>query len=806
MDEQLLRQIVDKFRINPSVLTDGTEGSAWATGEAKKMIISTNRKINMKATEEQNEENRMNVELLEYLMKALKVKYKGGKANIKKFDEASKSIDRYRQAVQEPEPEPEPEPKPKPKLIVPEPSEKDDPENNRKLPVGRYVTQEYISPYYPRGFLIMPHTTWKTALSKLTPEEYSQLRTVPFPRGENKRCPRGFRVNKETGLCENTKFRGGGDEELLDVEFEDLGEISDSAEEDEEPYQSAMIKYKDEEGIWHVVPNPDFIAGDGAYGGVGDEYVEWERPHVDYEDLIPSEKIRWDADWAEWEADEDAQGEFSEMFDDWRESDYRKDRQLYKAVESMVLEPIVSSTPTITAEPEEEEEEEKEFKWSEYESNVKGRGWGRPWGHLKRGETMMLDGRLVNQYGIHVQPDGEGGYERVRTPEPETPEEKVRRLKKEGAQEDEVREAIDELLLSRGEPDADAIEKSVRKFKHDGKDYLIDRNSSYGYGTADVYDPITHEHVGIWNGSDIEDVATDESSSEDDGGWYAKETYEEHTDRVMRDIAFRELERMTSEERDAHSSPPPSDLYADMMGGKSSSEEDTSEEDEEFRQLISEFQATGRFDEDEVTPDEALVREVLTATTTAPRETVSAPYDSDNEDDRRFLHNIMTQPDVRQGSGGWGWIGRRKPVSPPSSPKYKEGKPRRLQPAQDVPDDYESDSSEEYAYKGVRRGGGKQKGAGRRPQQADWRETGTESGFQAFQQHQIRERLKEQMREQGTLASSVLTPPPSTPTPTAEEAEFAERMREGFATAPRRADLIVPTSFGTQVTDVPSGF
>ena len=533
---------------------------------------------------------------------------------------------------------------------------------------------------------------------------------------------------------------------------------------------------------------------------------------MDYEDLIPSEKIRWDADWAEWEADEDAQGEFSEMFDDWRESDYRKDRQLYKAVESMVLEPIVSSTPTITAEPEAEEEE------------------------------------------------------RVRTPEPETPEtpeEKVRRLKTEGAPEEEVREAINELLLSRGEPepepepekkpvpvrtllsdraysqyyptdpdkrfvekpepepDADAIEKSVRKFKHDGKDYLIDRNSSYGYGTADVYDPITNEHVGIWNGSDIEEVETDESSSEDDGGWYAKETYEEHTARVMRDIAFRELERMTSEERDAHSSPPPSDLYADMMGGKSSSEEDTSDEDEEFRQLVDEFEATGMIDEK---PDVTL-REVLTATTTAPRETVSAPYDSDNEDDRRVLHNLMTNADYpREGSGGWGWVGRRpvsppssdvtlrevmtgvKPVSPPSSPKYKEGKPRRKQPAQDVPDDYDSDSSEEYAYKGWKRGGGKQKGAGRPPQQADWRETGTESGFQAFQQHQIRERLKKQMREQGILASSVLTPPPSTPTPTAEEAEFAERMREGFATAPRRADLIVPTSFGTQVTDVPSGF
>ena len=770
MDEQLLRQIVDKFHINPSVLTDGTEGSAWATGEAKKMIISTNRKINMKATEEQNEENRLNVELLEFLMKALKVKYKGGKANIKKFDEASKSIDRYRQAVQEPEPEPEPEPKPKPKLIVPEPSEKDDPENNRKLPVGRYVTQEYISPYYPRGFLIMPHTTWKTALSKLTPEEYSQLRTVPFPRGENKRCPRGFRINRETGECENTKFREVQVEDESKVE---LGQYE--SDDDEEPYQSAMIKYQDEEGIWHVVDNPDLIRGEGAYGGVGDEWVDWERPHVDYEDLIPSEKIRWDADWAEWEADEDAQGEFSEMFDDWRESDYRKDRQLYKAVESMVLEPIVSSTPTITA-------------------------------------------------------------------EPETPEEKVRRLKTEGAPEEEVREAINELLLSRGEPepepepetkpvpvrtllsdraysqyyptdpdkrfvekpepepDADAIEKSVRKFKHDGKDYLIDRNSSYGYGTADVYDPITHEHVGIWNGSDIEEVETDESSSEDDGGWYAKETYEEFSDRVRRDIAFRELERMTSEERDAQPSSPIFDLYADMMGGKSSSEEDTSDEDEEFRQLVDEFEA---------------------------RETVSAPEEPEmDEDDRRVLHNLMTNADYpREGSGGWGWVGRRpvsppssdvtlrevmtgvKPVSPPSSPKYKEGKPRRKQPAQDVPDDYDSDSSEEYAYKGWKRGGGKQKGAGRPPQQADWRETGTESGFQAFQQHQIRERLKEQMREQGTLASSVLTPPPSTPTPTAEEeAEFAERMREGFATAPRRADLIVPTSFGTQVTDVPSGF
>ena len=405
MDEQLLRQIVDRFGINPAVLTDGTEGLAWATGEAKKMIISTNRKINLKATEEQNEENRLNVELLEFLMKALKVQYKGGKANIKKFDEASKSIDRYRQAVQEPEPEPEP--KPKPKLIVPEPSEKDDPENNRELPVGRYVTQEYISPYYPRGFIIMPHTTWKTALSKLTPEEYSQLRTVPFPRGENKRCPRGFRVNKETGLCENTKFRPRLWEELPDVEFEDLGEISDSAEEDEEPYQSAMIKYQDEEGIWHVVDNPDFIRGEGAYGGVGDEWVDWERPHVDYEDLIPSEKIRWDADWAEWEADEDAQGEFSEMFDDWRESDYRKDKQLFKTLESMVLEPIVSSTPTITAEPEAEEEE------------------------------------------------------RVRTPEPETPEEKVRRLKTEGAPQAEVREAIDELLLSRGEPENLNLKKNL---------------------------------------------------------------------------------------------------------------------------------------------------------------------------------------------------------------------------------------------------------------------------------------------------------------------------------------------------------
>ena len=622
MDEQLLRQIVDKFHINPSVLTDGTEGLAWATGEAKKTIISTNRKINMKATEEQNKENRTKVELLEFLMKALKVQYKGGKANIKKFEEASKSIDRYRQAVQESEPEPKPE------LVIPQATAIDDPKNLRQLPDGRYVTQPYISLRYPRGFIITSGI--KRRLTKLSPEEYSQLRTVPFPRGEKKRCPRGFRINRQTGECENTRFREGKtDEELIDADVDDMmkekpfdpndpvwaesgitfeGEVTLTDSDDEEPFQQFYKKVQDSAGIWSIIKNPDFRAGDGEYGGVGDEFVDYERPHIPYEDLIPSEQLRWTADWAEWEADEDAQGEFDENFDDWRESDYRKDKQLFKSLEQMTLQPIVSSTPTITAEPETTGEPER----------VYGSEWS--WG---------------------------------------------------------------------------------------GFTYIKDDDSN-------LYDIKTSEHV----------------------GWFDEEEQE-----------IIEVE----------------------------SEEDTTDEEEEddmMRQLINEYQATGMFAEDEEPVPEVTLREVMTGV---------------------------------------------KPVSPPPSPEFVKGKRRRKVAAVSDSDDSDYDAERVELERemrkiqtssGVRRGGGKQKGAGRRPQQADWRETGTESGFEAFQQHQNRERLKKQMREQGTLASSVLTPPPSTPTPTqtAEEAEFAERMREGFATAPRRADLIVPPSFGTQVTDVPSGF
>ena len=114
----------------------------------------------------------------------------------------------------------------------------------------------------------------------------------------------------------------------------------------------------------------------------------------------------------------------------------------------------------------------------------------------------------------------------------------------------------------------------------EGKEYLIDEFAGFDdlpeydkvddrgnplTPAGDLYDPITGEHVGIWNGEDIEDVETDESGTEDEAD---KETYEEHTERVRRDIAFRELERMTSEERDAQPSSPIFDLYADMMEGK----------------------------------------------------------------------------------------------------------------------------------------------------------------------------------------------------------------------------------------------